>query len=102
MLSPEAFARLHRPPAGGDYALGWMISERPCAGGTALVHAGSNTMWYCVVWIAPKRNFAVLAVTNIASEEAARGCDEACSALIRHYLKVPAAAAKLPATRGGG
>ncbi|HEV2296216.1 MAG TPA: serine hydrolase domain-containing protein [Tepidisphaeraceae bacterium] len=101
ILSPETFARLHRPPEGGDYALGWMTSDRPWAGGTALMHAGSNTMWHCVVWIAPKKNFAVLAATNIGGEEAARGCDDACASMIRHYFKMRPAAA-LPTIRAGG
>ncbi len=102
MLSPETFARLHRAPADGDYALGWMISERSWAGGRALMHAGSNTMWHCVVWIAPKKNFAVLAATNIAGEDAARGCDDACAAMIRHHLQKRPASSNPPTTRTGG
>jgi CubicO group peptidase (beta-lactamase class C family) len=98
-LSPETFASLHRPPPGGDYAAGWVVLQRPWGGGTVLTHAGSNTMWYCVVWMAPKRNFAVLAVTNIGGDEAAKACDEASSAMIgRFYQMRPKA--KLPTTRG--
>lgn len=101
ILTPDTFARLHRPPTGGDYAAGWVAIERPWAGGTAFTHQGSNTMWHCVVWMAPKKNFAVLAVTNVAGEDAARACDEACSAMIRHYFKSHPAAT-LPATQPGG
>lgn len=97
-LTKETFARLHRPPPGGDYALGWGLTERPWAGGTVLTHAGSNTMWYCVVWAAPKRNFAVLSVTNIGGAEATRACDDASAALIGHYVKMRQATT-LPATR---
>lgn len=99
-LTKETFARLHRPPAGGDYALGWVLAERPWAGGTVLTHAGSNTMWYCVVWAAPERNFAVLSVTNIGGAEAARACDDASAAMIGHYMKMQPATT-LPATRTG-
>jgi lipoate-protein ligase A len=48
-----------------------MVVQRPWGGGTVLAHSGSNTMWYCVVWMAPKRNFAVLSATNIGGDEAA-------------------------------
>ena len=87
-LTTETFERLHRAPTDGDYAAGWLIDERKWAGGTVLTHAGSNTMWYCVVWAAPKKNFAVLSVTNIAGAEAAQGCDDASGAMIAHYAKL--------------
>jgi CubicO group peptidase (beta-lactamase class C family) len=98
-LSTETFARLHRPPADGDYAAGWMIVQRPWGGGTVLSHAGSNTMWYCVVWMAPKRNFAVLSATNIGGDEAAKGCDDASAALIGRFYQLRPKP-KLPTTRG--
>ena len=97
-LTAETFARLHRPPAAGDYALGWVITERPWAGGTVLTHGGSNTMWYCVVWMAPEKNLAVLSVTNIGGIGAAQACDDASAAMIAHYRKMRRDAA-LPATR---
>lgn len=40
-LKPESWDRLHRPPFGGDYALGWTV--RPDG---FLWHNGSNTLWY--------------------------------------------------------
>jgi CubicO group peptidase (beta-lactamase class C family) len=84
LLSKETFAMLHAPAKSGGsaYALGWGVTERPWAGGTALTHAGSNTMWHCVVWAAPKRGFAVLAATNQGGDAAAKACDQAASALI--------------------
>ena len=98
-LKPETFARLHSPTPGGDYADGWMVLERPWGGGTVLSHSGSNTMWYCVVWVAPKRDFAALSATNIAGDEAARGCDDASAAMIGRFFKLRPNA-KLPTTRG--
>jgi CubicO group peptidase (beta-lactamase class C family) len=101
-LSPETFARLHRPPSGGDYADGWMVVQRPWGGGTVLSHSGSNTMWYCVVWMAPQRNFAVLSATNVGGEAAAKACDDASGAMIRRYMtmRAPGAGAStLPTTR---
>jgi CubicO group peptidase (beta-lactamase class C family) len=38
ILKPEAFKRLHTPPFGGDYGFGWMVVDRPWAGGRALTH----------------------------------------------------------------
>lgn len=75
-------ADLHRPADGppGE-ALGWVTARRPW-GGRVLNHAGSNTRWYCVAWLAPERGFGVVAATNQGGDTAAKGCDEACAALI--------------------
>ena len=83
LFQPEVYARLHTAPFGGDYAFGWLVAERPWANGTVYTHAGSNTMNYAVVWMAPKRDFAVLVTTNEGGGEAAEGTDEAAAALIR-------------------
>ncbi len=86
LLKPESFRKLHTPPAGEDYAFGWLSLERGWAGGKALMHNGSNTMWYLVMWLAPERNFAVIAATNIAGTNAEKGCDDAASAMIQKWL----------------
>jgi CubicO group peptidase (beta-lactamase class C family) len=93
LLKPETLAKLHTPPAAADttspmenYACGWVILQRGWAGGTTLWHNGSNTMWYMVMWLAPKKDFAVIAVTNIAGREAEQGCDEAATAMIQKWL----------------
>ncbi|MCK6479001.1 MAG: beta-lactamase family protein [Planctomycetes bacterium] len=84
LLKQETFRTLQVPPADGRerYAMGWMETERPWAGGRVLTHAGSNTMWYCVAWLAPERDFAVLVCTNQGGEVAAKGCDDAAAALV--------------------
>ena len=87
LLKQETYKVLHTPKFGGDYAFGWLVATRPWAGGTTLTHAGSNTMNFCVVWIAPARNFAVLAVTNQAGGDAEKGTDEAVAALIQMHNK---------------
>jgi CubicO group peptidase (beta-lactamase class C family) len=87
-LTKETFERLHRPPEGGEYAAGWIIDQRKWADGTVFTHAGSNTMWYCVVWAAPKKNFAVLSVTNFGGSAAAQACDDASGAMIAQYAKL--------------
>ena len=81
ILKPETFKRLHTPPF-GDYAFGWLVLDRPWAGGRAFNHAGSNTMNYAVVWMAPAKDFAVLVMTN--QGDTFDACDAAASALILH------------------
>jgi CubicO group peptidase (beta-lactamase class C family) len=83
LLTIPSYKFLHTPKFGGEYAAGWGVASRPWAGGTVLTHAGSNTMNYCVVWIAPAKDFAVLAVTNQGGPDAAAGTDEAVAALIQ-------------------
>ena len=93
LLKPETLARLHAPSVGADigsplenYACGWVILQRGWAGGTTWWHNGSNTMWYIVMWLAPGKDFAVIAATNIAGPGAEQGCDEAATAMIHKWL----------------
>lgn len=70
-----------------EYACGWILVERDWAGeGPAMMHNGSNTMNYCVVWLAPARGFAAIVVTNAGNGKAERTCDEVTRELIRRYL----------------
>ncbi|MDQ3621558.1 MAG: beta-lactamase family protein [Verrucomicrobiota bacterium] len=85
-LPAAAFEKLHTPHPNGEYAFGWGAVKRGWAGGFALTHAGSNTLWFAVVWVAPEKNAAFVAATNIAGESATRGCDDAVAALIRQHL----------------
>jgi len=82
LFPPDVYTRLHTAPFGGDYAFGWLVTERPWGGGTVYTHAGSNTMNFAVVWMAPARDFAVLVTTNQGGPGAQQGTDEAASALI--------------------
>lgn len=92
LLKPETLARLHRPDDRNisspveNYACGWVVLQRPWAGGRTLWHNGSNTMWYIVMWLAPEKNFCVIAATNLAGSEAEKGCDDAASAMIHKWL----------------
>jgi CubicO group peptidase (beta-lactamase class C family) len=86
LLKPETLVKLHTPPAGSDYACGWVVLKRGWAGGNALTHNGSNTMWYVVMWLAPEKNFSVIAATNIAGPDAEQGCDEVAAAMIQNWL----------------
>lgn len=80
LLPAEAWKALHTPD--GEYALGWIVTERKWAGGTALTHAGSNTMWYANVWMAPGRDRAFLVATNSGARSAAKATDVAVGALL--------------------
>jgi Beta-lactamase class C and other penicillin binding proteins len=84
LLRPESFRHLHTPHSGEEYACGWISVERGWARGRALTHAGSNTYWYVVMWLAPKRNFAAIAATNVG--DADQACDEAIASLISRWL----------------
>lgn len=86
-LSGRTFLRLHRPAPGkgNRYAMGWNVTHREW-GGTVASHAGSNTMWYCVTWVSPEKNLAVLVTCNQAGDAAVKACDETAWALIQREL----------------
>jgi len=85
LLTPATFATLHTSAPGSPYAFGWGVATRDWAGGRVLQHAGSNTMWYATVWLAPERNIAMFAVTNAAGDAGAQGTDAAVAALIARF-----------------
>jgi len=76
LVKPETLKILHTPPFGGDYALGWLVVERPWAGGTALTHAGSNNMNYTLIWMGLPRKIGVIVSTNQAGDQAQPACEE--------------------------
>ncbi len=89
LLSPETFHRLHEPEPGETYAFGWWTSHRAWAGGSVLNHTGSNTQWFSNAWIAPKKQAALIVVTNVGDgpAKAAFGVtDEVLSRMIASYL----------------
>jgi CubicO group peptidase (beta-lactamase class C family) len=89
LLRPETFSRLHQPYQGGGattYAGGWNVVPRAWGDGEVLTHNGSNTKNFAVIWIAPKRNFAVVVCSNLGGDIAAQATDETAAALIRKYL----------------
>jgi CubicO group peptidase (beta-lactamase class C family) len=85
LVKPETLEKLHAPAAGEPkYAMGWIIAEgQPWAGGPALTHAGSNTMWFAVAWLAPAKDFAVLVACNQAD---ATACNDAVLALLSDHF----------------
>ncbi|HEY2589544.1 MAG TPA: serine hydrolase [Tepidisphaeraceae bacterium] len=83
LVSAPTLKALITPGPTGEYNGGWLLTTRDWADGQALNHAGSNTMWYCVVWAAPKKHFAVLVATNIAAPDTPQVLDGVASALIQ-------------------
>lgn len=89
-LSKQSFQKLHTPPAkDSEYAMGWIALQRDWGDGTVLMHNGSNTMNYSVMWLAPRRNFAVVVCTNVAGEGVDEAIDTICWKLIQKYNSKP-------------
>lgn len=82
LVSEEAFAALTKPDV-DDYAGGWVVVDRPWAGGTAFTHAGSNTTWHAIAWVAPEIGRAYLTATNCSNSRSHRVCDGAIVRLIK-------------------
>lgn len=81
LLKPEAYQILQNTHFGGDYALGWEVVDRNWAGGKALTHTGSNTMYLALAWVAPIKDFAILLCTN-EGLDSFNAADEAVSQII--------------------
>lgn len=96
LLSKDSFEMLQTSPMGPDlgYAMGWNVSKRSW-GGNMLSHAGSNTFWYCVAWISPEKNLAVMACCNQGGKPGEKACDDAISEVVQKLLG-SAAAPSLP------
>jgi CubicO group peptidase (beta-lactamase class C family) len=83
--------RMYTPPSDSDYAYGWIVAKREWAGGTVLTHAGSNTMFYTIIWIAPLKGFSFVVTTNIGDKDGGANlteekCDQVVAALIRKFI----------------
>ncbi|XZE45692.1 serine hydrolase domain-containing protein [Pirellulaceae bacterium SH467] len=78
----ENWNRLHQSRQKTEYAGGWHTGKRDWANGQILTHNGSNTMWYCVVFLAPERGMGVFAAANVGLE-ASPVCDRALQLVLR-------------------
>lgn len=83
LLAPASYKKLHTPPFGGEYGLGWLVVKRDWGGGLVLHHGGDNTMNFANVWIAPQRDFAVLVCVNQGGDRSFEATDEAVGMLIK-------------------
>lgn len=97
-LSPETMDFLHRPAKpsdkkspikpGEDYAGGWHVIDRSWSRGKILHHNGSNTYWYCVVFLAPEEGRGIFAASNFGLD-AAKPCDEALQWMLKNLPLTP-------------
>jgi CubicO group peptidase (beta-lactamase class C family) len=83
LLKKETYEHLHTAAQEGQpYAFGWLALERSW-GGQVLNHNGSNTMNCSVAWLAPEKDFAVLACTNQGGDECQKALDAVVGVLIQ-------------------
>jgi CubicO group peptidase (beta-lactamase class C family) len=88
LLRAESFRTLHSTAnhLKPEYAMGWGIVRREWAGGNVFTHNGTNTMWFCVVWMVPQKGMAVLVACNQGGKKAEKTIDEAAWILIQQEL----------------
>lgn len=87
-LAKAGWEKLHNNeqfPA-DNYAMGWGVAQRAWGGGRVLTHNGSNNQWFAVMWIAPNKDFAVVAITNTAGSAGSGATDDAVGALIQRFV----------------
>ena len=71
-------------PRSGDYAAGWGVVPRSWAAGLALNHGGSNGYWHSLLWVAPNRERAYIAVANFRDDATLDMLDDIIGSLINH------------------
>ena len=79
-VKPEIWSQMLTSHAADDYAGGWVLLDREWAGGRVLFHNGSNTTWYCVVFVPPGKDYCLLSATSTYSAAASAACDQAVAA----------------------
>jgi len=82
-MSEETFRYLHEPRDQQEYAGGWGVIQRTWSKGPIYTHNGSNTYWYCVVYLAPHEGRGILAASNFGLDAAAP-CDEALQWMLKN------------------
>jgi CubicO group peptidase (beta-lactamase class C family) len=87
LIKAESFKKLHTPPEGSPYAMGWLVGPSPLGRGVALNHAGSNRMWFAVTWVLPADDLAVVVMCNQGEPGGPgdKACDEASGSLLRQF-----------------
>ena len=84
LVSPTSLQLLHSPvidqvpdqPSAGSYSLGWGIEQPAWAPWPLLSHAGSNTMNLARIWVDPRRDWALVLLTNAAGPPAEQALSE--------------------------
>jgi CubicO group peptidase (beta-lactamase class C family) len=90
-LPRAAFTRIHTavPGPGDPYGFGWVMHTRDWAGGdgATLWHNGSNTMWYCELWLGLANGVAVLSTTNQATNAAKGATGKVATLLVQEFQR---------------
>jgi CubicO group peptidase (beta-lactamase class C family) len=87
LLKTTSFKKLQtRYKKDGEYACGWVVGYRDWAGGDTLSHGGSNGTFMTAIWLAPKKDFAVVVCANLGGTLCQTVVDETAGALIEEYL----------------
>jgi CubicO group peptidase (beta-lactamase class C family) len=92
-LSAATVRRLHTPPPGGDYAMGWVVGSTP-SGAPYHWHNGSAGTFYAMVALLPESDQAIVVVTN-----AARQGEAAATEVIRALAERGSGESPSPAER---
>jgi CubicO group peptidase (beta-lactamase class C family) len=108
LLDLAQIQHLQTPPTDGDYACGWAVYSagvksslassllvkslgfdeeqlNEWTGGRALLHNGSNTLWLSWLVILPKKNLALMVVTNEFGPKVEKACGDALRTLMEHH-----------------
>ncbi len=88
ILREETLRHLHEPDEESMYAGGWIIFEREWAKGPVLFHNGSNTVWFCNVFLVPEQKRGIFAMTNAADTKSQRAIDQALQWMIKRHPRV--------------
>jgi hypothetical protein len=87
ILGQSSGLKIHTAlPGNAGYAHGWVVTARSWAGGDGLTHTGSNNQWYSVIWLAPAKDFAVVASCNLGGTSAFNAIDAAVGQAIQLFL----------------
>jgi len=99
LAQPETLKKLHTPvismpekkeaapgtPSSGQYALGWGQVHVDWAPEPLLYHGGSNQKNLAHIWLEPKRDFAMVLVTNIGGSKANEALQALASTLYARF-----------------
>lgn len=83
LLRKETYQRLHTPPQGSDYAMGWVVAQTSKTHRTVLQHVGSNGVWYALIALLPETGNGLLVATNAGDPQAADGVMQVLTTLYR-------------------
>jgi CubicO group peptidase (beta-lactamase class C family) len=84
VIKPETLKALHTPKAGEQYVGGWLLANPSADERPTLTHTGSNTLWYCSIWLDLGRDLGFLVAANSGGQPAEDACQQAIRSLRRY------------------